>query len=80
MDKIMKWASPLLTCLHSIPLVFHSQSVSTRSQVPVQFFKEPPINPSRIYQSERCNRSKLNSGGQWKENSKTKPTNFKDKL
>jgi len=30
-DKIIKWASPLLMCLHSIPLVFHSQSVFTRS-------------------------------------------------
>jgi len=34
-DKIIKWASPLLTCLHSIPLVFHLQSVLTRTQVPV---------------------------------------------
>jgi len=59
--------TPLLTCLHSISLVFHSQRVFTRSQVPVQFFKEPPINPSRIqHQSERCNGSKLNSGGQGK--------------
>jgi len=64
-DKIIKWALPFLTCLHTIPLVFHSQSVFTRSQVPVQFFKEPPINPSIIqHQSERLNRSKLNSGGQ----------------
>jgi len=55
-DKIIKWTSPLLTCLHSIQLVFHSQSIFTRSQVPVQFFKEPPINPSKIqHQSERCN-------------------------
>jgi len=29
-----KW-SPLLTFLHSIPLVFHFQSVSTRSQIPI---------------------------------------------
>jgi len=55
--------------------------VFTCAQVPVQFFKEPPINPSRIqHQSERCNESKLNSGGQGKENSKTKPRKFKDKL
>jgi len=33
-DKIIKWASPL-ACLHSIPLVFHSHNVFTRSQVPV---------------------------------------------
>jgi len=37
--KYVKWTSPLVTCLHSIPLVFHSQSVVTRSQVPIQFFK-----------------------------------------
>ena len=81
MDKIIKRVSPLRTCLHSISLVFHSLSVFTRSQVPTQFFKEPSINPSRIqHQSERCNRSKLNSGGQGKENSKTKPRKFKDKL
>jgi len=81
MDKIIQRASPLLTCLHSIQLVFESQSVFTRSQVPVQFFTKPPINPSRIqHQSERCNESKLNSGGQGKENSKTKPRKFKDKL
>ena len=61
--------------------MFHSQSVFTRSQVRAQFFKEPPINPSRIqHQSERRNKSKLNSGGQGKENSKTKPKIFKDKL
>ena len=80
-DKIIKWVSPLLTCLHSIPLVFHSYSVFTRPQVHVQFFKEPPINPSRSqHQSERRNESKLNSGGQGKENSKTKPRKFKEKL
>jgi len=67
--------------LHSIPFVFHSQSVFTCSQVPVQFFEEPPINTSRIqHQSERRYESKLNSGGQEKENSKTKPREFKDKL
>jgi len=77
----MKWASPLLTCLHSTPLVFHFQSVLTRSQVPVQFFKEPPINPSRIqHQSERCNKSKLNSRDQGKAKFTTKPRKFEDKL
>jgi len=61
--------------------VFHSLSVFTHSQVPVQFFKEPPINLSRNqHQSERCSKSKLNSGGQGKKNSKTKPMKFKDKL
>ena len=81
MDKIIKWASPLLTYLHSIPLVFHSQSVFTRSQVPVQFFKEHPINLSRIqHQSERCDGSKLNSRDQGKENSMSKPRQFEDKL
>jgi len=68
-NKIIKWVSPLLTCLHSISLVFHFLIVFTRSQVLVQFLKEPPIHPSTIqHQSEICNRSMLNSGGQGKDN------------
>jgi len=31
--KVIKSASPLLMCLHSIPLMFHSRSLFTRSQV-----------------------------------------------
>jgi len=59
-NKIVGFTSPLLTCLHSISLVFHYLSVFARPQVPVQFFKEHLINPSRIqHQSERFNGSKL---------------------
>jgi len=60
---------------------FTLKSVFTRSQDPTQLFKEPSINPSRIqHQSERCNGSKLNSGGQGKENSKTKLRKLEDIL